>query len=105
MKEMNPVVRSSPRTGTPRQGPERQRALGYDCYIMLDRRYPEGWKRRACQDPRRAGADEGPAHRHGTTTMNETHDAEKEMGIVEIQAVEGVPGHHQAEMGRGVFKR
>ena len=88
MKEMNPVAAKFTENWNkvhPDKAPNVNAALGYDCYIML------------IDAIRRAGSAEPAKIRDaleqtkdlptvtGTTTMNETHDAEKEMGIVEIQ--------------------
>ena len=88
MKEMNPVAAKFTENWNkvhPDKAPNVNAALGYDCYIML------------IDAIQRAGSAEPAKIRDaleqtkdlptvtGTTTMNETHDAEKEMGIVEIQ--------------------
>ena len=88
MKEMNPVAAKFTENWNkvhPDKAPNVNCALGYDCYVML------------IDAIRRAGSAEPAKIRDaleqtkdlptvtGTTTMNETHDAEKEMGIVEIQ--------------------
>ena len=88
MKEMNPVAAKFTESWNkvhPDKAPNVNAALGYDCYIML------------IDAIQRAGSAEPAKIRDaleqtkdlptvtGTTTMNETHDAEKEMGIVEIQ--------------------
>ncbi len=88
MKEMNPVAAKFTESWNevhPNKAPNVNAALGYDCYIML------------IDAIQRAGSAEPAKIRDaleqtkdlptvtGTTTMNETHDAEKEMGIVEIQ--------------------
>ena len=88
MENMNPVAAQFTAEWNkehPDKAPNVNAALGYDCYIML------------IDAIQRAGSAEPAKIRDaleqtkdlptvtGTTTMNETHDAEKEMGIVEIQ--------------------
>ncbi|MBR1673322.1 MAG: ABC transporter substrate-binding protein [Fretibacterium sp.] len=88
MKEMNPVAAKFTEEWKkvhPDKDPNVNSALGYDCYVML------------VDAITRAGSAEPTAIRDalettkdlptvtGITTINATHDAEKEMGIVEIR--------------------
>ena len=88
MEEMNPVAEKFTkewRKVHPDKDPNVNSALGYDCYVML------------ADAITRANSAEPQAIRDalektkdlptvtGVTTINSTHDAEKEMGIVEIR--------------------
>jgi branched-chain amino acid transport system substrate-binding protein len=88
MKDMNPVAAKFTeewRKVHPDKDPNVNSALGYDCYVML------------IDAITRAGSAEPEKIRDalettkdlptvtGITTINATHDAEKEMGIVEIR--------------------
>ena len=88
MKDMNPVAAKFTeewRKVHPDKDPNVNSALGYDCYVML------------MDAITRAGSAEPEKIRDalettkdlptvtGVTTINATHDAEKEMGIVEIR--------------------
>ncbi|MDR1730753.1 MAG: ABC transporter substrate-binding protein [Synergistaceae bacterium] len=88
MKDMNPVAQNFTekwKKAHPNKDPNVNAALGYDAYILI------------ADAIRRAGSAD-PAHIRdaleqtkdvptvtGITTMNATHDAEKELGIVEIR--------------------
>ena len=88
MKEMNPVAAKFTESWNevhPDKAPNVNAALGYDCYIMLI----DAIQRAESAEPAKIRdaleqTKDLPTVT-GTTTMNETHDAEKEMGIVEIQ--------------------
>ena len=88
MKDMNPVAKKFTEEWNkayPGKAPNVNSALGYDSYIML----ADAITRARSADPQ-AIRDALEKTKNlptvtGLTTINETHDAEKEMGIVEIR--------------------
>lgn len=88
MKEMNPVAQKFTenwRKAFPDKEPNVNAALGYDSYILI----VDAIQRAGSADPK-AIRDALEQTKDlptvtGTTTLNATHDAEKELGIVEIR--------------------
>ena len=88
MKEMNPVAAKFTENWNkvhPDKAPNVNCALGYDCYVML----ADAITRAGSAEPEKIrdaleGTKDLPTVT-GMTTINATHDAEKEMGIVEIR--------------------
>lgn len=88
MKEMNPVARKFTELwekAHPGKAPNVNAALGYDSYILIY----EAIQRAGSAEPEAiqkalAETKDVPTVT-GITTMNATHDAEKELGIVEIR--------------------
>ncbi|MDR1875356.1 MAG: ABC transporter substrate-binding protein [Synergistaceae bacterium] len=88
MKDMNPVAQKfteSWKAAYPDKDPNVNAALGYDAYILLI----DAIRRAGSADPEKIRdaleqTKDVPTVT-GLTTMNATHDAEKELGIVEIR--------------------
>jgi len=88
MKNMNPVAKrftESWKKAYPKKDPNVNAALGYDSYILII----DAIKRANSADPKKirdalAKTKDVPTVT-GMTTLNATHDAEKELGIVEIK--------------------
>ena len=88
MPEMNPVAKAFTEEWNkihPNKAPNVNCALGYDCYIMLK----DAIERAKSTDPAKIRdaletVKDLPTVT-GMTTINATHDAEKDMGIVEIR--------------------
>lgn len=88
MKDMNPVAQKFTelwKAAYPDKDPNVNAALGYDSYILII----DAIKRAGSAEPEAiqkalAETKDIPTVT-GMTTMNATHDAEKELGIVEIR--------------------
>ena len=88
MKDMNPVAAKFTEEWNkvhPDKAPNVNSALGYDSYVIVI----DAIQRAGSADPEKIRdaleqTKDLPTVT-GMTTMNETHDAEKELGIVEIQ--------------------
>ena len=88
MPEMNDTAKAFTEAWNkvhPDKAPNVNCALGYDCYIMLK----DAIERAGSADPAKIRdaleTTKGLPTVTGTTTINATHDAEKDMGIVEIR--------------------
>ena len=88
MKEMNPVAAKFTEEWKkvhPDKDPNVNSALGYDCYVMVADAITRAGSAEPAKIRDALEATKDLPTVTGVTTINATHDAEKEMGIVEIR--------------------
>ena len=88
MKEMNPVAAKFTeewKKAHPDKDPNVNSALGYDCYVMVADAITRAGSAEPAKIRDALEATKDLPTVTGMTTINATHDAEKEMGIVEIR--------------------